>query len=137
MSKASRKKSTLQEKPVAQPEPQAQAAPSQMQQQQDNILQLSAQFSSAKQLVDELVNANIGLRSNMMIQQHNLTSAQAVNSSLEGEKTAFMQEIAILKQKVSELEEQIHTMDNLLSEYRENEPNETDDGQEDDQEAAA
>lgn len=72
----------------------------------ESILQLSAQANSSKQLVDELVNANIGLRSIAMIHQHHLKAAQGMNAMLESEKEALQSEIASLKEQITKSENQ-------------------------------
>ena len=65
--------------------------------QNENLLQLSAQVNSAKQLVDELVNANIGLRSQGMVFQHHLNAAKEINAKLEADKAVLGKEIEALK----------------------------------------
>lgn len=73
-------------------------------QQAENIFQLSAQFNATKQLADELVTANIGLRSQSMIFQHHLNAAKQLNEKLEAEKTALTNEIETLKAQIKGFE---------------------------------
>jgi hypothetical protein len=88
------------EAPAAAPEAQAPQAP--IPSHADTLLQLSAQASATKQLADELMNANIGLRSNGMVAQHHLNAATELNQKLEAEKAVMQKEIEALKLQLAE-----------------------------------
>lgn len=61
------------------------------------ILQMSAQVNSMKQLIDELVNANIQLRSQALLNNHQTNVANEKVSNLEKEVESHKARIAELE----------------------------------------
>lgn len=101
MTKLSKNNAETAEKTVA-PAVETPAVQTQAPSHADTILQLSAQATATKQLADELINANIGLRSQSMVVQHHLNAATALNSQLEADKVVLSKEIESLKIQLEE-----------------------------------
>jgi superfamily II helicase len=70
--------------------------------QNENLLQLSAQVNSTKQLADELMTANVNLRAQAMVLQHHLNAAKEINAKLEVDKGLLDKEIESLKLQIAE-----------------------------------
>lgn len=131
------KKSKLKQKKVEAPAAQAPAQPApDLQQvfqnsQQERILQLTAQANASKQMVDELVQANIGLRSQSMLMEHHLTIANNTIATIQPENAALKTEVEALKKQVEKFEKQTKEAEAQADMIEESEDDE------DDQEAAA
>jgi len=97
--------------------------------QADAILQLSAQANSTKQLVDELVNANIGLRSRCLLLEHHMGIESTARKNAENENVTLKAEVEEFKKLVSKYEKKAiaedaqieNTDEELDSELEENE----------------
>jgi hypothetical protein len=67
--------------------------------QADTLLKLSSQVNATKQLADELMTANVELRSQAMLAQYHLNVAKQLNEKLEAENTTLKSELESCRNK--------------------------------------